>query len=146
MNEEFANCPICGNPFKKTDIRTVCDHCLEKDKKDLDIVLEFFRKKVNRTATITEVEDATGISIDTIQRYIREGKIRVKPFPNLWYPCQRCGAKIHDGYFCDICLKEMGEELNHSKMTMIAEERLRERVLEMDAGTYLSRDKRHRDD
>ena len=67
---ELANCPRCGKIFAKTKFRDVCQNCFQEEEKLFEKVYEFIRRKENRTATIEQVIEATGVDEDIIYKYI----------------------------------------------------------------------------
>ncbi|PTQ57177.1 MAG: flagellar protein [Candidatus Carbobacillus altaicus] len=77
---------------------------------DFEKVYRFLRKKENRQSTIYEVSARTGVSVAQITEFIREGRIRVADYPNMAYPCERCGeVLITEGRFCSSCQKILEE-------------------------------------
>jgi flagellar operon protein (TIGR03826 family) len=120
---ELANCPKCGRLFvKQSSIRDVCDHCYKEEEKLFDKVYSFLRKRENRTATMTQVVEATGVSEALITKWIRMGRLQLVHFPNLGYPCESCGTTIREGHFCPKCRKKLQTDLKRAE-----EEKQRER-------------------
>lgn len=76
---------------------------LNKKKKTTKQYTPYIRKKENRQATISEVEEATGIEERIITKFIRQGRIHISNFPNLTYPCESCGVSIREGRICGAC-------------------------------------------
>nr|WP_289037057.1 TIGR03826 family flagellar region protein [uncultured Allobacillus sp.] len=117
---ELANCPMCGELFLK-GILTVCRSCYEKEEEQFETVYKFIRKKKNRTATIDEVAEATGVKIPLIQKWVKERRIHRADFPNLTYSCERCDEQIQEGKLCDSCKNELYQDLQASEEPTIAE-------------------------
>jgi hypothetical protein len=42
----------------------------------------------------------------------KKGRLLVANFPNLAYPCDRCGALIQKGKLCDHCAKGIQDDLS----------------------------------
>ena len=95
-----GNCPRCGKLFAK-GIRDVCPACLRDIDQEYQRCAEYLRE--NKGAIITELSDATGVSIRQITKFIREGRISIVNAPNLSYPCESCGTLIRDNHLCDEC-------------------------------------------
>lgn len=108
---ELSNCPNCNALFVKTDIHDVCQTCYKEEDAKFKKVYEFIRKRENRTATMQEVEDATGVDKDLIMRWIKIGKLKVAHMENLGYKCERCGSTIKVGKLCEPCKKGISSEL-----------------------------------
>lgn len=108
---ELANCPRCGKLFVKNGIRDICDECYKKEEEQFDKVYKFIRKRENRSATLKQVNEGTGVPEDIIIRFIKQGRLRTKMMENLTYPCERCGAPIHEGRLCEKCQKEIQNDI-----------------------------------
>lgn len=108
---ELANCPKCNALFIKSTFKTICDACFKEEEKAYETVYNFLRKRENRTATLLEVVDGTGVSEDLILKFIRQKRLQLSNFPNLGYPCDKCGKAIQDGKLCINCAKELKAEI-----------------------------------
>ncbi|MBD8071392.1 TIGR03826 family flagellar region protein [Bacillus sp. PS06] len=109
---ELANCPNCGAVFVRNTIREVCETCYKKEEIHFKTVYEFIRKRENRTATIPEVVEATGVEEELIYRFIRIGKLQVAQFPNIGYPCSKCGTLIREGKLCGDCTGGLRKQIS----------------------------------
>ena len=109
---ELANCPNCGSVFVKTNLRDVCETCYKEEEIAFETVYTFIRKKENRTATIFETSEGTGVDEELIIKFIKTGRLRLAQFPNLGYPCQKCRTIIREGNLCDECVNELRSELS----------------------------------
>ncbi|MCA1031436.1 hypothetical protein LCL95_10410 [Bacillus timonensis] len=136
---ELMNCPKCNALFVKTNLRDVCDKCYKEEEKAYETVYSFIRKRENRKATLVEVVEGTGISQDLIIKFIRTGRLQLAQFPNLGYPCQKCGNLIREGKLCNDCTSDI-----HNQLANVQKEQEREReIKERMKGTYLA-DKKNR--
>lgn len=111
---ELAHCANCEKVFVKT-IRDICHECFLEEEKMYDKVYKFLRKKENRSATLQQVHEATGVPEETIIRFIKEGRLRTSSYANLTYPCASCGAPINTGKLCKECLKTIEFELGKAE-------------------------------
>ncbi|MFD2673219.1 hypothetical protein [Marinicrinis sediminis] len=50
-----------------------------------------------------EVSQATRVPIETIRKYVMEGRILTHEYPNLAYACYFCEELITKGYLCKVC-------------------------------------------
>ena len=64
----------------------------------------------NRGADINEVSDKTGVSVDKVLRYLREGRLEIIGGGSLILDCERCSRSISTGRFCESCAKEIDRE------------------------------------
>ncbi len=109
---ELSNCPKCNTLFVKTQFRSVCDACTKEEEKAYETVYKFLRKRENRKALLHEVVEATGVDEDLILKFIRNGRIQLSNFPNLGYPCEKCGKSIREGRICGSCTSDINEQLH----------------------------------
>ncbi|MBM6619048.1 TIGR03826 family flagellar region protein [Bacillus suaedaesalsae] len=128
---ELSNCPKCNTLFVKTEIHDVCRECYKEEDAKFQKVYEFIRKRENRTATMPEVEQATGVEQDLIMKWIKIGKLKVASMPNIGYKCERCGSLIKTGKLCEPCKKGITNELTSLKKE-------EERQLAQKRATYFS--------
>ncbi len=108
--KDVANCPRCGTIFLK-NLRPICNHCYLEQEKNYEKVSSYMRRKQNRRATIREVHEETGVDLQQIHQFVREGRLLVSMFPNLAYPCESCGKDIQEGRLCSSCKENITEGL-----------------------------------
>lgn len=112
---ELANCLKCNALFLKTKFRDICDACYKEEENDYQTVYSFLKKRENRTATLLEVVEGTGVSEDLLLKFIRQRRLQLANFPNLGYPCEKCGEVIQEGKLCVPCAKELRTEIEKLK-------------------------------
>ncbi|MGD6817064.1 TIGR03826 family flagellar region protein [Metabacillus sp. 84] len=110
MNE-LANCPKCNALYVQTQFRTVCADCYKIEEKQFETVYSFLRKRENRKAKLEEVVEGTGVPEEMILKFIRLGRLQLSNFPNLGYPCDKCGGAIREGKICQSCTKDLHDQL-----------------------------------
>ncbi|MGM0792315.1 TIGR03826 family flagellar region protein [Bacillus infantis] len=132
---ELENCPYCDKVFVKNQFRDICNDCWKEEELKYETVYQYIRKRENRTATMQQVVDATGIEEALILKFIRTGKLKLAQFPNLGYPCDKCGAYIREGKLCLKCAKELREDIS---VMHAEEERKKQMALKEKQGTYFS--------
>lgn len=108
---EIVNCSRCGGLYVKNPVRDVCDKCYKEEEEAYDKVSAYLKKRENRTASMLQVVRDTGVSEDLIHKFIKKGRIRLVQFPNLAYPCEKCGKPIQKGKLCTECMTELKTEL-----------------------------------
>ncbi|MGH2319172.1 flagellar protein [Planococcus sp. SE5232] len=113
---QLDNCRICGTLFLK-DYTDYCLDCYKKIEQDFKVVNDFLRIESNRFADIQEISRGTTISVKQISDFIRDGRIYADDFPNLGYPCKRCGKVIKRQILCDDCYEEFSAEINVTMKT-----------------------------
>ena len=135
---DLRNCPTCNSIFVKTNLRDVCENCYKAETKQFDTVYSFIRKSENRMATIDEIVTATEVVEELIMKWIRNGKLRVTGFPNLGYPCDKCGILIQKGSICTDCSTGLKKDLYKVEEEKRRIQELRKR----DRATYFLDDKK----
>lgn len=108
---ELANCETCGKVFVKT-ASPICPSCRKELEEKFERVWRYIRKKENREATVIEVHEATGVEEKLIFQWIKEGRLKVKEFVNLAYPCASCGKPIQTGNLCEACASRLKKDLD----------------------------------
>lgn len=129
------NCPECGQLFVRS-VRSVCNNCYKKVEEDFQKVYQYIKQRENRMSTIYEVSEATGVKVTQIRQFIKEGRLRLADFPNMGYPCERCGTIIKTGNLCDECKRFINKEI---RISFDADYRRQEMLKKMQGGVgYLS--------
>jgi flagellar operon protein (TIGR03826 family) len=111
VSMNVANCPQCGRVYVK-GIKEVCPNCLKEIELQFDNCSKYLRE--NRSTDLHDLSEATEVSIRQITKFIREGRISIKNFPNMAYPCESCGDAIREGQICDSCRSKLSKDVNHS--------------------------------
>ncbi|WP_342553047.1 TIGR03826 family flagellar region protein [Paenibacillus sp. FSL R7-0652] len=104
----LGNCPRCGRLYA-LNFRDVCSNCIKEMEQEYQICVEYLRE--NKGANIQQLSDATEVSIKTITKFIREGRISIENAPNMMYPCEVCGMLIREGHMCDSCRTRLTKDL-----------------------------------
>ncbi|WP_066192259.1 MULTISPECIES: TIGR03826 family flagellar region protein [Gracilibacillus] len=119
---ELANCIKCDKIFIKTN-KTICPDCIQKEEKQFQLVYQFLKKRTNRQATIPEIAEGTGVEEKVILQFVQEKRLNPVHFPNLNYPCERCGQPIVTGTICTSCQTELKEDIQkHDDRKRLKEE------------------------
>ncbi|PID21919.1 hypothetical protein CSV61_06790 [Sporosarcina sp. P3] len=129
---EVRNCPTCGGMFNYTGLRDVCGTCAQAEEQMYETVYRFLRKRENRAANIDRIVEVTGVTSELLYRWVRKGRLQPALFPNLGYPCDKCGALTSTGKICAKCTEEIQSDLR----TFDAAEELREAIKAQERGTY----------
>ncbi|WP_108668999.1 TIGR03826 family flagellar region protein [Peribacillus acanthi] len=126
---ELANCPKCDSIFLKSAFRDVCEACFKEEEKLFEKVYNFIRKKENRTATMMQVVEGTGVTEDLIVKFIKAGRLKLAQFPNLGYSCEKCGTTIRDGKLCGACATQLKSQLSTFEKEELRKRDIQERNL-----------------
>lgn len=138
---ELTNCPNCNEIFVKNQFRDICQKCWKEEEKAYERVYQFIRKRENRTATMAQVVESTEVEEKLILKFIKTGRLKVTQFPNLGYPCDKCGAITREGKICDKCTETLRKDLEIFKFE---EERRKEIEKRDKQATYFAMDEKIR--
>ncbi|ASB87172.1 hypothetical protein OZL92_08670 [Bacillus sonorensis] len=111
MNQ-LANCPNCNALFLKNSFQTVCNSCLKEEERSFEKVYKFLKKQENRQSTMIHIVEKTGVEEELILKFIRQKRIQLSNFPNLGYPCERCGTTIREGRYCQSCDQDLASQIS----------------------------------
>ncbi|WIV12055.1 TIGR03826 family flagellar region protein [Proteiniborus sp. MB09-C3] len=104
----IKNCKKCNRIFAN-DSFDLCPICRNSDVEEFKAVKDFLYD--NPGADIQTVSEVTGVDTKKILKFLREGKLEITDSsPNLILDCERCGAPIKTGKFCNKCISEMERE------------------------------------
>lgn len=109
---EIRNCPRCGKIFTYMG-RPICRKCLETEENEFKVVKEYIYD--NPGATISEVSQETGVTVERIMRFLREERLEIKSEnSNLLLECERCGRAIRSGRFCENCKEDINRSFKRA--------------------------------
>jgi len=128
---QLDNCPSCGQIYVKNAFREVCETCYKEEEAKYQTVYKYIRQRENRTATMDQVVEGTGVEEYLIIKFIRKGRIQLIHFPNLGYPCDRCGRIIREDKLCQNCKNDI-----HGQLSQIEREAERARKVREEGKTY----------
>lgn len=128
---QLDNCPSCGQIYVKNAFREVCETCYKQEEAKYQTVYKYIRQRENRTASMDQVVHDTGVEEYLIIKFIRKGRIQLVHFPNLGYPCDRCGRIIREDKLCQGCKKDI-----HGQLSQLEREEERERAIREAGKTY----------
>lgn len=140
---ELTNCSKCGRVYVKNQFRDLCDSCYKEEERAFETVYTFIRQRVNRTASIPQVVEATGVEEELLFKFVRNGRLKLSQFPNLGYPCEKCGTLIREGRFCGPCAADLQLQIEQLKQEEEREREIKQRERKA-ANTYYSINKNKR--
>lgn len=133
--QEIRNCPTCGNFFNYTGVRDTCAACGQKEERIFEEVYRFLRRRENRAASIERIVEKTGVEESLLHKWVRRGRLQPAHFPNLGYPCDKCGKLTSSGKLCEPCQEELQNDLNQFE----AAQEFRENIKNKDNSAYFTK-------
>ena len=108
---DVRNCRMCGKlyNFIGGPYRNLCPNCIEKMEKKVDEVKEYIEE--HKAATINEVSEECDVSSRQIEQWIREERLMISDDSPIGIRCERCGATIRSGRFCERCKNKIANNL-----------------------------------
>ncbi|RIW39067.1 hypothetical protein D3H55_01560 [Bacillus salacetis] len=132
---ELLNCPKCNELFIKSQFRDTCEKCYKEEEKKYEEVYQFLRIRENRAASIERVVEVTGAEEKLIHKWVRKGRLQTAHFPNMGYPCDKCGRIIPKGKLCGQCTDELTQDLQR----LSSEESFKDHKKRAQQSTYYSK-------
>jgi len=105
---DIRNCTRCGKIYQYDGFK-ICPSCIREDEEDFLKVREYLYEYPG--ANLQEVHEATGVSISKIIDFLRQGRLEVAEESNILLQCEKCGASIKTGRYCQKCTTEIQREL-----------------------------------
>ena len=123
---EVRSCKSCGKLYNYLGRTTpLCPACMKAMEDKFQIVKEYIRD--NPGANITQVSDATEVSVKMIKQWVREERLTFAEGSGVGLECESCGANILTGRFCQNCKgklqNEMGNILEQNKPKPVEEKK-----------------------
>ena len=119
MNKELAKkmmgrtpirCSACGGKMKYIGAgQYQCYNCENIELDDFGKVKAFLDENGPSPAVI--VADCTGIPIDIVNEFLKEGRLEIPEGSSVYIKCESCGCAIRFGRFCPECLKSSTNSL-----------------------------------
>lgn len=99
--DAVVNCPLCGR-LATVLVRGQCAQCLREEHAQLRRVQEFIRE--HGSANAEEIASQTGVPVERVLRWLREGRLVVAGEA---VRCRRCGRPVRLGVLCAVCRVEL---------------------------------------
>ena len=106
----IKNCPKCRKIFSPMVGQVICSDCIKEEEEEFEKVKGYLRE--NRGTGINIVSDETGVSIEKILKYLREGRLEITDEMVDFLKCEKCGISIKSGQYCRNCLEKVSKDLS----------------------------------
>ena len=108
----LRNCARCGKMFNYIGGQPICDPCKKAIEEDFQKVKQYIVD--NPRAGLKEIAEENGVTTKQIQQWIREERLMFTSDSPLQIQCEKCGAQIQTGRYCDKCKASMANNLNNT--------------------------------
>lgn len=103
---DIRSCLGCRRMFHYMGFgHSYCAVCKEKDEVDFNKVKDYIYEC--GTATALEVSEYTGVSLKTIELYLREGRLIIPEDSPIFIKCEKCREDIRSGRLCADCAYQL---------------------------------------
>lgn len=107
---DVRNCRSCGRLFNYLSGIPICESCKAALEDKFQDVKKYIRD--NPRSSVQMVADANEVSTRQIKQWIREERLTFSDDSPIGIDCERCGATIKTGRFCEACKDAMKNDLN----------------------------------
>ena len=107
---DVRNCRNCGRMFNYMGGAPLCNMCQKKLEEKFQEVKIYLDEHPN--STVAEVSEAMDVSSKQIKQWIREERLSVSSAGADGIVCEKCGAPICSGRFCNKCKSKMVNKLS----------------------------------
>ena len=102
--KQMERCEKCNNPFNYVGSgRYRCTFCGEEKLDDFGKIKQFLDQNGPTPSGI--ISQQTGISMDKIDSYLRQGMVEIRDGGKYYLNCEKCGSAIRYGRYCPECAK-----------------------------------------
>ena len=103
MNK-LKNCPECGKLYLEVG-QKMCPACYDIELEQEQIVHTYVRD--HDKCSITQIVEDTGVKEKVVLRMLKNGRFINSGGAVITYPCEKCGAEIYTGRFCEKCSQDL---------------------------------------
>lgn len=89
-----------------------CPVCKKIDEADFAKVKEYIYE--NGTASAMMVSEYTGVSLERITQYLKEGRLEIPELSPIFIKCEMCGSDIRSGRLCPACAGKLTKSMKES--------------------------------
>lgn len=107
---EIKNCKSCKRIFNYLAGEQVCPSCKDK----LEQLFQKVKKHIieNPNQNINDVAEDTEVTVKQIKQWVRESRLSFSDSSLVGLECERCGAIIKTGRFCDKCAGGLADAMS----------------------------------
>lgn len=107
---EVMNCRNCKRLFNYIGGQMICPACKDKLEQKFLEVKQYIRE--NPGKNISEISTDMDVSIHQLKTWVRQERLSFTAESNMTIDCEKCGAPIRTGRFCENCKRNMVNTLD----------------------------------
>ncbi len=108
----LRNCSRCGKMFNYIGGAPICEACKKALEEDFQRVKAYIQD--NPSADLKQIAEDNGVTTKQIQQWVREERLMFAENSPLQLQCEKCGARILTGRYCDKCKTNMADNLTNT--------------------------------
>ena len=105
----LRNCARCGKMFNYIGGQPICEPCKKAIEDDFQKVKQYIID--NPGAGLKEISEDNNVTTKQIQQWIREERLMFSDSSPIALQCEKCGAAIQTGRYCNKCKANMANNL-----------------------------------
>lgn len=106
MAEKTVFCEKCRGNMNYTNAGIYkCEECGHETLDDFGKVKRYI--ELNGPTPAFIISQATGVSTDVINSFLREGRVEIPEGSDCYIKCEKCGCSIRYGRYCPECVKSL---------------------------------------
>ncbi|MCR4674357.1 MAG: flagellar protein [Lachnospiraceae bacterium] len=109
---DVRNCKNCGRMFNYLGGPAICPVCKDEIENKFNQVKEYIRE--HPQASISEISDENEVAVQQINQWVREERLEFAKDSPIAMNCEKCGASIRTGRFCEKCKNNMASEMTNA--------------------------------
>lgn len=107
---EVKVCRHCKKMFQYVAGEMICPKCKQIQEDQFQKVKEYLRE--NPGAAMNTVSEETKVTVKLIQKFLKEGRLEVVPGSPISLTCEKCGAPVLSGRYCNKCKSDLVNQLS----------------------------------
>jgi len=109
---DVMNCKSCGSLFNYIGGEKICPRCKEKLEDKFQEVKKYVQE--HGKAGFEEIAKECDVTTKQIKKWVREERLVFSEDSAITIECEKCGAPIRSGRFCQACATGMTNSLNNA--------------------------------
>ncbi len=87
----------------------ICETCGHIERDNFGKVCHYIEENGPSPAIV--ISEETGVTIDKINSYLKQGRIEIPEGSSVYIPCESCGRDIRFGRFCPECALRLSKQV-----------------------------------
>ena len=107
--DNVKNCRRCGKMYQAIFGKNICPECVKQEEVDFEVARDYVKEHPG--SSMQKVSDETGVPVNLLLKFVKEGKIDFSDGESVVAACESCGVPVFSGRYCNNCLSQMGKQI-----------------------------------